>query len=255
MNTHKIALRTLLFVILAIAIVSAAIWRLYPLWTNSSSKVEVEPTSQLTSFDSRLQPSSVVSEYRSVPFDTTVDVKVGSQTPEFTIRLRVSADSTDYERILVYDIRVARAGDSTIMQIVRDTSRTEMATGLELVDINFDGFLDLQIVSNLDGAANCSYHFWTFDSASGRFLFNTEFSETLGGEMVVSPSNKQISLGYRVGMGGGSYTYQVIGGHLKLIEQTSEEEVVVNDTIKTKTTILKLVGDSMKVVSEEYDVR
>ena len=73
--------------------------------------------------------------------------------------------------------------------------------------------------------------------------------------MVVSPLKKQISLGYRIGMGGSAYTYAVIGGHLKLIEETSEEEVVVNDTVKTKTTILRLVGDSMKVVSEEYDIR
>jgi hypothetical protein len=255
MNTHRIAPRTLLLVILGIVVVLVALWRLLPLWMNGSSMVKPVPDSQLTSYDSPSQPGTIESEYRPLPFDTTVHVDVGNHIPEFALHLRVALDSTKYEEILVYDIRIGRAGDSTTMHIIRDTSRTEMATGLELVDINFDGFLDLQIVSNLDAVGNRSYHFWTFDSASASFRFNSEFSEALGGGMVVTPANRQISLGYRVGMGGSAYTYEVIKGHLKLIEQTSEEEVVVDDTVKTKTTIQKLVGDSMKVVSEEYNIR
>jgi hypothetical protein len=187
------------------------------------------------------------------PSDTTIHISFNKKLPSLNARIQLHLDTTSEQHLLIYKLDFIKQAQDSMFQSVIDTSQTTMATDVEFNDYNFDGFLDFMLITEIDGAGNPSRHFWIYDSTLNKFVFDKALSEQFVGEMVYNFSSKTIETGYRIGMGGGSDVFKFIDGKLILVERSLEEEVVLNDTIKTKTTIEKLIDGQMKVVEETYE--
>ena len=123
---------------------------------------------------------------------------------------------------------------------------------LQAVDANFDGYKDLQLLSNCGGTGNCAYTFYLFDPATGRFVVNGFLSDLTtpsfdaATKQVTSSSNSSAadSQSEIYQYGNGQYTlirkevsewdrdrhvvnlktYERRNGKLELIESTSTSE-------------------------------
>jgi hypothetical protein len=200
-----------------------------------------------------LNPSGIVLKRLDYPSDTTIHISLNNKLPLLNARIQLRLDTTSDQHLLIYKLDFTKQAQDSVFQSVIDTSQTTMVTDVEFNDYNFDGFLDFMLITEIDGAGNPSRHFWIYDSNLNKFVFDNALSEQFVGEMVYNFSSKTIETGYRIGMGGGSDVFKFIDGKLTLVERSREEEVVLNDTVKTKTTVEKLIDGQMKVVEETYE--
>jgi hypothetical protein len=120
---------------------------------------------------------------------------------------------------------------------------------LTLVDANFDGYKDLQILSNCGATGNCSYDFFIYDSVTNRFVHDEFLSNNLCSpgfdakkKQIVTHSNSSAS-------DWGSDTYQYEDGHFTLIRQ----EISSWDSEKDKesVTLYELRNGKMELVGTE----
>lgn len=246
-------------IIIVLAFLITAFLTFYLIHRSSVSDVRKDATLHSLEPDSSCSPNPIEIELSEQLSDTTVAIQISKSSPQYSVHIHsviksdsINEDSFDH---IIYQLDIAQNNQSSLMQSIKDTC--DVSIGMHTItfkDVNFDGFLDIEFLEGIAPSGNESFHFWTFDTNAQRYSYNSEFSETIGGmDISLSPDKKQISTGYRNGRGGGSCTYQVTNGHLILMEETSDEEIIVNDSTKTKTTIKKLINGEMKVVEETID--
>lgn len=166
--------------------------------------------------------------------------------PMFTFHFAGHPDNT------FGDITVTE-GNSKIIQTIPNTTSydnalTDATSTLILVDANFDGYEDLQIVNNCGATGNCSYDFYLYDPAKNQFIHNDFLSQLTTPRFDLA--KRQLTTAYTssvtdfendtyqfknatytliqsvIGRGdsitGRIYTYQRIGGQMKLVSSTAE---------------------------------
>jgi hypothetical protein len=106
-----------------------------------------------------------------------------------TIKGRIHADLTEMTFTLVGDsapesdgvlrvraIEIRRGTEAEPWQriggLVTETPSSVAAPGLELLDMNFDGYADIHLVEARPAGPNVPYLNWLYDPASGRFVEN-----------------------------------------------------------------------------------
>jgi hypothetical protein len=117
---------------------------------------------------------------------------------------------------------------------------------LSVVDANFDGYEDLQVLSTC-GAKTCSYNFYLYDPKASQFVlekFLSGFS---------SPSfdsaTKQVSQGWLLSAGdsaGETYQYEDGGRYTLIRREVStwdrEKDTVTTETYELRNGKMELVG-------------
>jgi hypothetical protein len=199
-----------------------------------------------------LSPSGLILAQLEENADTTFLINLNTELPRIKTKVHLKLDTTAERTLLIYTFSFTNLADDSLLQTIIDTSNTDMTTEVIFNDFNFDGSLDFETIVDVDGVGNSARHFWVFDNALKRFIFNTPLSEEIVGEMTYDFRTKTIGMGARTGMTGESKEFQYINGLLTLVERQSDERVTINDSEKTKTTVEKLIDGKLKVVEETY---
>ena len=104
------------------------------------------------------------------PISRTFTGEVHPDLPPFTFTAH--ADSSDVEGCIAIRTVVVRRGDArvqTIEGLETETPWNDDYVGVELDDVDFDGYADLRIVAFVPAGPNVPYLNWRYDPAAGRF--------------------------------------------------------------------------------------
>ena len=105
---------------------------------------------------------------------------------EVTIKGKAHADLPNYSfRLIEGDtgearIEIRNEQSDKIIQVLKSFDLESVSLlnpdDFKLEDVNFDGYLDLELLSSR-GTAGEEYNFWLFNKTSGKFVFNKKLSE------------------------------------------------------------------------------
>ncbi len=170
--------------------------------------------------------------------------------PEFIAHFKMTKLPPDDK--IQYLIELRNSTDSSLFQSIIDTVDFCWGAHIELIDINFDGYLDVKLVSGESPAyADQSYRFWLFDQKKHRYFYNEEFSNIYG-QLVTDSLSKTITCTFRetCSVCITQDVYKISNNHLKLIEHQWDERIGEdeNGVMTVKTTIEKLIKGKMTVV-------
>jgi len=183
----------------------------------------------------------------------TCTFRIHSNLPLFTFHFAGREDNT------FGDLDITSGTSSEVVQTIEnstDPNLIEPAAAksvLTAVDANFDGYQDLQILSNCGGTGNCSYHFYLYNPKTKQFVHNdflsglTTPSFDQAKKQVMTGSNlsaydsegetyqyetgdrytliqKQVSTWDRSGHTVTVRTYELRNGQVELVDSTTKPE-------------------------------
>jgi hypothetical protein len=102
----------------------------------------------------------------------TCTFRINSKLPLFTFHFPGRPDNT------LGDLDIIAGTSSEVVQTIDNTTDPNAiapakAKGvLAVVDANFDGYQDLQLMSQCGGTGNCSYDFYLYDPKANQFVHN-----------------------------------------------------------------------------------
>lgn len=122
----------------------------------------------------------------------TCTVSVNPKLPLFTFQFEGKADNT------FGNIRISEGTSTKVIQTIENTTDPGLlmpATAkdvLTAVDANFDGYQDLQLLSNCGATGNCSYDFYLYDPKTKQFVHNDFLSQLTTPSF--DPEKKQVTI-------------------------------------------------------------
>ncbi|MDZ7626612.1 MAG: hypothetical protein U5J96_19450 [Ignavibacteriaceae bacterium] len=175
-------------------------------------------------------------ELKLIETDT---ISVNPQLPQYVLKI-YETNNDDRESI----VKIYVIGDTTLVQTIF-LEYGRLNTYDEWIDINFDGYNDLQVTGFWQHTINSSSSFWLFNYKLKIFEESEEFSDF--DDLTINKKNQTITnWGASVGWNkaGWSSTYQVVDNHLVLIEDEYSYQFDHYRKI--------LDGDSLITVSKSY---
>lgn len=109
----------------------------------------------------------------------TVRHSIHPSLPELSFALRSEQDASGMLRVSAIEVRSGHATEpvQVIDGIDAEAAASAGTAPLEVLDMNFDGYLDLRIVQFRSAGPNTPYLNWLFDPASGRFVESRALNE------------------------------------------------------------------------------
>ena len=176
----------------------------------------------------------------------TCTFRISAKLPSFTFQFPGRADNT------FGNLEITSGTGGGVIQTIENATDpdgiapTKAESVLGVVDANFDGYQDLQLLSAC-GAKTCSYNFYLYDPKANQFVlekFLSGFS---------SPSfdsaKKQVSQGWLLSAGdsaGETYQYEDGGRYTLIRREVStwdrEKDTVTTETYELRDGQMKLVG-------------
>jgi hypothetical protein len=176
----------------------------------------------------------------------TCSFRINAKLPPFTFHFPGRADNT------FGNLEITSGTGGGVIQIIESATDpngiapAKAESVLSVVDANFDGYQDLQLLSTC-GAKTCSYNFYLYDPKASQFVlekFLSGFS---------SPSfdsaKKQVSQGWLLSAGdsaGETYQYEEGGRYTLIRREVStwdrEKDTVTTETYELRDGQMKLVG-------------
>jgi hypothetical protein len=168
-------------------------------------------------------------------------VVINERLPRYVLRFisRPKLHVEDYEYRDVDKIEIRKEGDTTLIQAVADS--TKGIVNFKAVDVNFDGFTDLELDHNPYEMLNESNSFFLFKKNKGTFEFSDLYSRFTNVE-VDEEDSLIISSINRGAKGDESKVYKVINNVPLLIKH----ELNSCDTIFVE----RLINGKMSVVEQ-----
>jgi len=152
----------------------------YIMWTNSS-------------FDTN---PSIIND------DFSISFKPNEFMPELNIGfLHISEQSDEFFTTYIYRCTLSQA-DRVLQSFEMELTEVLDSSFVNFVDVNFDGFLDVEIIS-VSGSSNWPFVYYRYDADNKAFDENLFFSALCRG-VNVFPDTKQIIVTSR----GGAYYYE-----------------------------------------------
>lgn len=198
-------------------------------------------------------PTEEVKELRGFPIDNTHDAfEVPTGGKLGTLLVTVEQEEEGEEWPYRYNFSVWAAGDLK-KPIQTMTAEGTALFGPELIDANFDGYMDFRYQRSW-GTGGDFYHHWVWDEAAGQFVVMPELSEY--GYIEFDAETQTVRGGMTAGVWHEDHIYRWECGELvfsRIIKQGlglwSEED----DTLSTKVTVSDWVnGEWTEVWSEEF---
>jgi hypothetical protein len=152
----------------------------------------------------------------------------------------------------LHDIEVTEEPSTSVLQTIQNWTDwgavvPELVTNvLKTVDANFDGYQDLQILSNCGGTGNCAYDFFLYDRVTNQFVRNEFLSNNLCSPEFDTKKKQITTHSNGSASDWQNDTYQYEDGHYTLIRQEisswdrKAEKVTVN-TCERRTGSMELV--------------
>ncbi len=175
----------------------------------------------------------------------TCTFRIDPKRPLFTFHFPGRADNT-FGNLEI----TAGAGGEVIQTIENTTDPNGIAPAkaqgvLSVVDANFDGYQDLQLLSAC-GAKTCSYNFYLYDPKINRFVLEKFLSGFSSPSF--DPAKKQVSQGWLLSAGdsaGETYQYEDGGRYTLIRREVStwdrEKNTVTTETYELRNGKMELV--------------
>ncbi|HTW59825.1 MAG TPA: hypothetical protein VMD99_16980 [Terriglobales bacterium] len=155
------------------------------------------------------------------------------------------------------DIEVTEEPSTTILQTIENSTDwsavvPQLVTNvLSTVDANFDGYEDLQILSQCGGTGNCTYDFYLYDRVTGQFIRNEFLSSNLCSPEFYDDTKQITTHSHGSASDWQNDTYQYADGRYTLIRQeiSSRDDKTENVTVST----YELRNGKMELVNSETE--
>lgn len=171
--------------------------------------------------------------------------------PSYTFRLVGQPMDEAAETFEGTAIEIRRGGEAEPVQVIEDLAVEaplgDGSAGMEVVDMNFDGYGDLRVVEFLTPGPNVPYLNWLFDPGSRRFVASPELDE------ITSPTfdaaTRQIRSEWRDGPATyGTDVYEVVEGRPVLVGKERRE---YTESGVYERTVLEMRDGEWQVVERE----
>ena len=127
--------------------------------------------------------------------------RIVADGPALTFALFTAPESPAGSGVLAVRSIEIRNPDGGLLQRIEgldtQTPWSEQFRGLELVDLDFDGFADLRIVESQAAGPGLPYRNWRYDTATRRFVAAPELDPLPG--LQVDPENRELRSSWRDG--------------------------------------------------------
>ncbi|MFZ0277365.1 MAG: hypothetical protein WAL60_10690 [Candidatus Sulfotelmatobacter sp.] len=129
----------------------------------------------------------------------TCSFRINPKLPLFTFHFAGQEDNT------FGDVEIATGTSSEAIQTIDNTTDPNAVAPMKarsvlaVVDANFDGYQDLQLLSQCGGTGNCSYDFYLYDPKANQFVHNdflsnlTTLSFDQAKKQVTTSSNSSVA--------------------------------------------------------------
>lgn len=178
----------------------------------------------------------------------TCRFRINATLPPFSFEFAGKEDNTFGE------VAVTEGTSGRIVQTIENTTEAgsiapaKADSVLAVVDANFDGYGDLQILTNCGATGNCSYNFYLYDPQTSQFVYN-DFLSKLGTPRV-DATKKQVLTGWNSSAGDWqSEAYRYQDGQYILIHREISEWDRKSDIVTVST--YELRNGKMELVSSE----
>jgi hypothetical protein len=183
----------------------------------------------------------------------TVRAKIHDDLPEFSFTLRGEAEP-DLEIFHAEKIEIRRGTEAQPVQVIEgletETPVSSDFLGLEVLDMNFDGYGDLRIIQFRSAGPNTPYLNWLFDPATARFVSSAELDAITS--PTFDPETGSIRSEWRDGAASyGTDLYAVLGGKPVLVRKERKE---YSDSGVYRWTVSEWVDGEWKIL-EDKEVR
>ena len=176
-----------------------------------------------------------------------INEKINPSLTEFTFSVYGKKNEDMYS---ANKIIIKKSQDKSIIQEL-DFDFTETPDneklGIEIEDMNFDGYKDIRIQQALPAGPNISYYYWLWDKETGKYIRNEELEEITSPEFdnaneTIKSTVRDNAIAYS------EMIYKYIDGSPTLIREIEK----VGDTDKKvwNITVREFSGKEMKVVKE-----
>lgn len=175
--------------------------------------------------------------------DSIRDITIG-KNQKFSFKFISAKDSLHLMKIKIYQ-------DENLIQTI-ETNKVTHRKQYQFIDWNFDGFLDITVLSNC-GSGGCTYWIWNYDPEMKKFVYNKLISGYIGLE--IDHDLEQIIFHYREGWRHEFWSFKKYEGEkLKLVKHI--DKFVYNyDGVHWKvTTTEKLVKDKLVMTKDSVIV-
>ena len=142
--------------------------------------------------------------------------------PGYSFRLVGQTMEEGSETFAATALEIRRGGEAEPVQVIEDLAieapTGEPSGGIEVVDMNFDGYGDLRVVEFLPAGPNVPYLNWLFDTDSERFAASPELDEITS--PIFDAATRSIRSEWRDGAATyGTHIYEVVGGRPVLVRR------------------------------------
>jgi len=153
-----------------------------------------------------------------------------------------------FDRDMITTIEIFKLGNGLPVQKIIDTSRNYYDCWIDYVDINLDGYLDLDI--NLGYYNLIPYHsFWLYNKFKKEYSHSSEYSEL--NDYYLNTDKKEINSveQFTGGRGGIISTYKIDDENLSLIKEVF---IDIDSTTKVQIELYENIFDSLMVIEKKW---
>lgn len=189
------------------------------------------------------------------PIELTLTGKINPDMPELMFKIKGYEDNMVYPyhatNIMVYNNKT----NDFIQEITVNTNGVDKNTlGLNLVDVNFDGYNDILLLKDIQGShANYIYNSYIWNHSIGEFVKNESFSNIIN-PAIDSKNKKILSVSTNWAASHTFRMYSFLEGEFVLTNEFTEEAVDVSDAGKPQQWHIvekKLIDGKLKKVNDQ----
>jgi hypothetical protein len=205
-------------------------------------------------------PQSSVKKDAENPEDgIRLKFQVSRDAPRWTLQLIRSNDGNTLEQAQLLDSKGAILQKMPVDLRYNEQADSDPASVFQ--DANFDGYLDIVLISAAGAGPNTSASVWIFDPVTQKFQFNAELSDLTSLE--INPKSRTISSSSYccAGLSITNETYSWRGQHLELIERVEQSPLDpqpklpvpkgCHDPVWVNQTAEKLVGGHLQKIKSK----
>ena len=164
--------------------------------------------------------------------DTVFSKRLGQNSSIYYFKINVFKNQYSHS---FYTVNIYKDSISNLMQTISDSTNGGFSFqypefGMEFIDINFDGNLDLKFYDYMSAdGQSFRYKYWLFNKKADKFIYNKDFTAKLSGTEVYIDSIKNMII---VPFNSGDYEkgqdrYKVVND-LKVLNKSDKEYFMIS---------------------------
>ena len=197
--------------------------------------------------------------------DNVSTVCKGSAKP-LALTITLAGTSTDHSESAMIDLKqmtIGKAGTAPqVLPLSGQFGLGELVQAVDLLDVNFDGFDDIKVMTSTSAGPNASYDYWLYEPKSGLFRASKIGDQLSGMDIMPNPKTRTIAVNGRDSCCSWSVmTYKWIGSKLGATKEYEEGMFNIEnippldaDGPQICGTVTRYFDDQGRLVSVDFDI-